>query len=115
MGKLEVANKLCRSHGGSLENANIEDLKKKRKVCEDILGVMNIIYPGQSKYRGLLLHELGDTNLALAAKLFNNGEISKEEFDESLKLCQASLDEGIDCLKHDRVGSFESGICQKMK
>ena len=113
--KLEVANKLCRDDNGILDNATTDDLKKKKKVCEDILGVMNIIYPGLSKYRGLLLHELADTNLSLAAKLFNHQEISKTEFNENLKLCKDFLDEGIYCLKHDRVGSFESGVCHKMR
>ena len=113
--KLEVANKLCREDNGILDNATTEDLKKKKKVCEDILGVMNIIYPGLSKYRGLLLHELADTNLSLAAKLFNHQEISKTEFNENLKLCKDFLDGGIDCLKHDRAGSFESGVCHKMR
>ena len=113
--KLEVANKLCRAEDGNIENAEPEELEKKRKVCEDILGVMNIIYPGRSKYRGLLLHELVDTVLALVGKLYSTEVIGKEAFNEEIKHCKEYLMEGIDCLKHDRSGSFESGVCQKMR
>ena len=113
--KLEIANKLCRGANGSMDNAKTEELEKKKTVCEDILGVMNIIYPGRSKYRGLILHELVDTVLALAGKLYNNDHISKEIFNDELKHCKELLEEGIDCLKHDRAGSFESGVCQQMR
>ena len=113
--KLEVANKLCRANDGNIENANREELEKKKAACEEILGVMNIIYPGRSKYRGLLLHELGDTIMALTGKLYSMEVIGKDAFQEGIKMCHDYLDEGIDCLKHDRIGSFENGICQKMK
>eukprot|EP00091_Calanus_sinicus_P012272 TRINITY_DN27793_c0_g1_i1.p1 TRINITY_DN27793_c0_g1~~TRINITY_DN27793_c0_g1_i1.p1 ORF type:complete len:144 (+),score=19.23 TRINITY_DN27793_c0_g1_i1:3-434(+) len=96
--KLEIANKLGRDENGSLDNTNPKELEKKKKVCEDILGVMNIIYPGRSKYRGLLLHELGDTVLGLAGKLYNNDDITKEQFTDELTNCKDFLNEGIDCL-----------------
>ena len=39
--------------------------------------VLNIVYPGLSKYRGLIIHEQCETLLTRAGILFNRGTISK--------------------------------------
>ena len=91
------------------------ELEDKIGVCEDILSVLSIVYPGLSKYRGLLLHELSETILIRASKLFNMENLSKEKFSSDLEKICSLLVEGIHCLDRDREGSVESQVCANMR
>ena len=113
--KLNIANKLCRDDKSLMDTASSAELEKKTEVCEDILSVLDIVYPGLSKYRGLLLHELSETILIRASKLFNMEKLSKEKFLTDLEKVSGLLSEGICCLEHDRKGSSESEVCSNMK
>jgi len=125
--KVNLARKLGRTSGKRFESANNEVLGKKLDFCFETLGVMKIIYPGLSKYRGLLLAELAESLLILSARLFENraeeikdlshrvGNIIDEKvetegskpFLAQLKLCQAVINEGRLCLELDSPGTPE--------
>ena len=113
--KINIANKLCRDDQGLMESASPAELEDKIGVCEDILSVLSIVYPGLSKYRGLLLHELSETILIRASKLFNMENLSKEKFSSDLEKICSLLEEGIHCLQRDREGSVESQVCANMR
>ena len=98
-----------------MESSSPAQLEDKRILCEDILSVLSIVYPGLSKYRGLLLHELSETILIRASKLFNMENLSKEKFLDELEKVSSLLEEGIHCLEQDRKGSVESEVCSNMK
>lgn len=113
--KINIANKLCRDGQGLMESSSPAELEDKIGVCEDILSVLSIVYPGLSKYRGLLLHELSETILIRASKLFNMENLSKEKFEADLEKICSLLVEGIQCLEKDREGSVESEVCSNMR
>ncbi|XP_023332459.1 histone-lysine N-methyltransferase ASHR1 [Eurytemora carolleeae] len=58
--KINLARKLGRTTG-LLRCAERSVVKNKINLCIETLGVMKIVYPGLSKYRGLLLYELADS------------------------------------------------------
>jgi len=71
--KLNLARKLGRT-SGLLDSATSDTLLKKITLCCESLGVMNIIYPGASKYRGLLFYEMSESLLVLAGRLMEENE-----------------------------------------
>ena len=77
--KLNIANKLCRDDKSLMDTASFAELEKKTEVCEDILSVLDIVYPGLSKYRGLLLHELSETILIRASTVCHMVCFSSQE------------------------------------
>ena len=77
--QLNVANKLCRDEAGNL-SPDPEKLIKKQELCEHLMGVLDIVYPGRSKYRGLILHELAETVITLTGKLFHENKLSIVSF-----------------------------------
>ena len=113
--KLNIVNKLCRDSNGLMESSELAELEKKMILCEEILSVLNIVYPGRSKYRGLLLHELSETILVRSSKLFSREKLTNKLFYEDLTKVSALLTEGIRCLEHDRKGSLESEVCSNMR
>ena len=98
-----------------MESSELAELENKIILCEEILFVLNVVYPGRSKYRGLLLHELSETILIRSSKLFHMEKLSNKHFLDSLEKVNALLTEGIGCLENDRKGSLESEICSNMR
>ena len=98
-----------------MESSDLTELEKKKVLCEEILSVLKVVYPGRSKYRGLLLHELSETILITSSKLFHMEKLTNKLFLDSLEKVSALLAEGISCLQHDRKGSLESEICSNMR
>ena len=74
--QLNVANKMCRDETGNL-SPDPDKLIKKQELCEHLMEVLDIVYPGRSKYRGLILHELAETVITITAKLFQDNSLSK--------------------------------------
>ena len=113
--KLNIANKLCRDGNRAMESSQIPELDRKVILCQELLSVLNIVYPGLSKYRGLLLHELSETILIRGSKLFNMEKLSKDNFRSVLEKVSGLLSEGICCLELDRKGTLESEVCSNMR
>ena len=108
--KLSVVNKLCRDDQGRLVTTDHDQLQQKQDLCQDLLSVLNIVYPGRSKYRGLILHELSEACLTRSSQLFNTGEISRDMFHADLIKMINWLGDGSECLQHDRANSMEREV-----
>ena len=80
-----------------------------QEVCQSVLSVLDIVYPGRTKYRcstvqystvlhckyrGLVLHELAEATLTLAAQLYSKEAISREQFAGDLARVSAWLEDG---------------------
>ena len=112
--KLSVVNKMCRDEQGQLVTSDLAALREKEDLCQDILSVLDIVYPGRSKYRGLMLHELSEASLTRSGELFNKETISKAEFSEALSKLLTWLNDGVLCLQHDRENSMEREVHDNM-
>ena len=77
--------------------------------------VVQILYPGISKLRGLLMYELGETLLTTRSRRFQESKMGKEEFLEDMRRSNMCFEEGISCLRFDGEGSVEHSICEEMK
>ena len=107
---MSVVNKMCRDDSGNLLTENIDNLNKKIRLCEDLMKVLNIVYPGRSKYRGLILHELSEAILRKSTVLFDQQKIDKIQFCEDLKIVNKLVEDGAQCLENDRENSMESEV-----
>ena len=74
--KLSIVNKMCKDKKGVL-CTNLEDLDTKIELCVSLLNVLDVVYPGRSKYRGLVLHEIAETALTRAGILCNDNKIDQ--------------------------------------
>lgn len=85
-------------------------LSRKVTVVKEMLGVMGVLYPGVSKWRGLLLHELGETLITQARM-----EDTRNGVEKQLQLAKEALEDGVRCLQYDKEGTYESEVCMKMR
>jgi len=112
--KLSIVNKMCKDKKGVL-CTNLEDLDTKIELCVSLLNVLDVVYPGRSKYRGLVLHEIAETALTRAGILCNDNKIDQVEFNAKLKQILEYLDDGEKCLEHDRKNSMENEVYKNMQ
>ena len=101
---------MCRDGSGNLITDNIDNLNKKIYLCQDLMKVLNIVYPGRSKYRGLILHELSEAILQKSSVLFNQQKLDKNEFCFDLQTVTKLGEDGAQCLQNDRKNSMESDV-----
>ena len=107
---MSVVNKMCRDDSGNLITDNIDNLDKKIYLCQDLMKVLNIVYPGRSKYRGLILHELSEAILQKSSVLFDLQKIEKNQFCDDLVTVTELVVDGAQCLENDRKNSMESDV-----
>lgn len=65
----------------SLSFIEISDdlLERKIELCQELLQVADILEPGFSKFRGLLLHDMQAAIVVQAKRRYENGELSRED------------------------------------
>lgn len=56
-----------------------ENLNRKIELCQELLDVADILEPGFSKFRGLLLYDLQAAVVVQAKRRYDSGEISRED------------------------------------
>jgi len=104
--QLEVVKRMSRGSEGAKE-ATREGLERMVEVVEGLLEVMRVVHPGRTKWRGLLLYELGETLIMLAG-------LVEERSASRLRTVVDVLEEGVRCLEHDPETTNEGQVCQKM-
>ncbi|TRY73768.1 hypothetical protein TCAL_00957 [Tigriopus californicus] len=101
--------------GYQMNCLTLDQIIRKRRLCEDILRVLDVIDPGISSRRGVVLYELHMAQIMAAQLQYANDEIdilsAKEEFEESLR----SLQQSIEMLQFEKPESFEGIIYQGAK
>jgi len=95
--KTSIAKQLGRSEGG-LAAADQDVLLQKVSYCEELLKVLDIVLPGLTKERGLLLSQLGETLFALSVLQFSEDHHLVSHKARCIAL-EKTLVEAISCLE----------------
>lgn len=108
---LSAKHSLCQCYGkinGFLINElSAEQLKKKEDYCRDLLEVIDILEPGSSRLRGVILYELHAPMMIQATRELQMGRIKNTEFRRRLKEVVQILRKSYEILKNEPVGSSE--------
>ncbi len=101
-----------RVEGYALQDLSDDLLEHKINMCRSVLNVLNVLYPGRTRTRALLLYDL-HAPIVLSAKishatgLFQDAEL-KEKLEEAISLLQESTD----ILEWEDSHSVEYSIAQ---
>lgn len=108
---LSAKHSLCQLYGkidGFLINElSAEQLRKKEDYCRDLLEVIDILEPGSSRLRGVILYELHAPIMLKITRELQTGKITNSEFKRRLKEVIQILQKSHEILKHEPVGSSE--------
>ncbi|RZF47251.1 hypothetical protein LSTR_LSTR004960 [Laodelphax striatellus] len=85
-------------------------LEHKIELCERILEVANVIEPGYSRLRGLILYELHVPMMLFARARFEYGEINKETFCSKMDQVIKILEEATNILILEDPSTSEGAI-----
>lgn len=108
---LSAKHSLCQLYGkvdGFLINElSAEQLKKKEDYCRDLLDVINVLEPGSSRLRGVILYELHAPVMLQITRELQMRRIKNCDFKRGLREVLGILTEAYDILKHEPEGSPE--------
>lgn len=84
-----------------------ELLKRKEDYCRDLLEVIDVLEPGSSRLRGVILYELHAPVMLELTRELQLGKIKNSEFKRRLKEVIEILKRSFNILQHEPVGSSE--------
>jgi len=115
--KYGLAKMYGRMDGYQADKLTDEQFQYKQKLCEDVLKVFDIIMPGYNRMRGVMLYELHLPLVMLANRQLQRGpgKANPDQIKKGLKKGLDCLIRGLDILKMEPEGSFESKIVQGSK
>ncbi|XP_055845262.1 SET domain-containing protein SmydA-8 [Episyrphus balteatus] len=96
-----------RTDGYLIHEMSLEDIKRKEKYCRDFLSVIDVLEPGLTRLRGLIMYELHAPIMVLSTRFIQNKLITRNEFQRNLKEVARLLKESRDMLKMEPEGSNE--------
>ncbi|EDV44517.1 uncharacterized protein Dana_GF20287 [Drosophila ananassae] len=100
-----------RIEGYLLPQMSPEDIARKERYCREFLEIIDLLEPGLTRLRGLIMYELHAPVMVLAQMALQTGKISRQEFQRRLKevvrLLQNSRD--ILCLEPEGSNEHEMG------
>ncbi|XP_017045855.2 SET domain-containing protein SmydA-8 [Drosophila ficusphila] len=101
-----------RIEGYLLPQMSPEDIARKESYCREFLEIVDVLDPGLTRLRGLIMYELHAPVMVLAQSAIQSGQISRQEFQrrlkEVVKLLQVSRD--ILCLEPQGSTEHEMGL-----
>ncbi|XP_049803432.1 SET domain-containing protein SmydA-8-like [Schistocerca nitens] len=97
-----------KAEGYTINVLSDAQLKRKRDICTDILSVFDVIEPGYSRLRGIVLYELHAPVMILATRRFEARTIGKRELGRDLKKVVRCLEEASLILGFEPEGSSEA-------
>lgn len=101
-----------RVEGYELEDLTDDLLEHKMKLCQSVLNVLNVLYPGMTRTRAMLLYDL-HAPIVLSAKIsYATGMIKDAELKKKLQEAIAFLQESTTILEWEDVDSVEYAIAQ---
>ena len=113
---LSAKHSLCQLMGkidGYLINElSVEQLEKKEEYCRDLLDVINILEPGNSRLRGVILYELHAPVMLQTTREMQMGKITTYEFKRRLREVIQILKESYDILQHEPSTSPEHQMAE---
>ena len=111
--KYALAKMYGRMEGYEANNLTNDQLVRKLDLCKEVLTVLNIIMPGQTRMRGVIMYELHLPLVLLANRqlqLGPGGGADPKQIKTNLRLGLRYLKQGLKILKIQPDGSFESKI-----
>jgi hypothetical protein len=108
---LSAKHSLCQLYGkvdGCMINElSCEQLKKKEEYCRDLLDVIDILEPGSSRLRGVILYELHAPVMMQITQEMQTGNIKPYEMKRRLHEVIEILKQSHDILQYEPEGSPE--------
>ena len=83
---MDIKLALCQMLANSDGDVNIKDLVLKQKLCIELMNVVNVLSPGISRLRGVVLYELQKALLLYAKEKFSKEEIELDHMVNVLKV-----------------------------
>uniref|UniRef100_A0A336MKR3 CSON000704 protein n=1 Tax=Culicoides sonorensis TaxID=179676 RepID=A0A336MKR3_CULSO len=109
---LSAKHSLCQVYGRTanhmLQNMSPEELSRKETICRDLLEVIDVLEPGLSRLRGVIMYELHAPLMMQARILFESKKISSNDLRKRLKEVKKLLVESENILSFEPEGSQES-------
>ena len=111
---LSAKHSLCQLYGkidGFLINElSVEQLKRKESYCKSLMEVIDVLEPGCSRLRGVILYEMHAPVMLQITRELQMGLIKNSEFKRRLKEVVRMLEKSQAILKYEPDGSPEKGM-----
>ncbi|XP_017465315.1 PREDICTED: protein msta [Rhagoletis zephyria] len=88
--------------------------ERKVRLCQDIFGVLQIILPGISRLKAIVLYEMANTSAELQRMRYEEKELQKSELVELLKRIEMMLRESIRMLIYEPPETPEGQMTKSM-
>lgn len=116
---LSAKHNLCQIYGRTdkhlLHLMSPEMLKRKETYCRDLLEVMDVLEPGMSRLRGVIMYELHAPLMLQATKLFETKRISSSDLRKKLKEVVFLLKSSEEILSFEPEGTPEAEMAMAAK
>lgn len=98
-----------------LQDMSPEELSRKETICRDLLEVINILEPGYSRLRGVIMYELHAPLMLQARMLYESKKISSNDLRKRLKEVVSLLRDSEKILSFEPEGTQESEMAMGAK
>lgn len=116
---LSAKHNLCQVYGRTdkhmLHLMSEADLKRKEEYCRDLLSVIDILEPGLSRLRGVIMYELHAPIMLQTNRLFELKRISNSELRRRLKEVISLLKDSEEILSFEPYGTPENEMSSAAK
>ncbi|KAL1464974.1 hypothetical protein WDU94_004572 [Cyamophila willieti] len=99
-----------RSEGYTYEDLPDILLERKADLCKEILKVVDVVEPGKTRLRGLMLFEQHIPQMLFAQSRYRYGELAGKKLKEELEQVRDILKEAVDILKLEDPSSPEGAV-----
>lgn len=111
---LSVKHSLCELYGRTeeylLNTMSPEELKRKEDYCRDLLQVIDVLEPGLSRLRGVVMYELHAPVMLQTTRLFEEKRITTTELKRRLKEVVKLLKDSANILSFEPEGTPEADM-----
>ncbi|CRL02851.1 CLUMA_CG015740, isoform A, partial [Clunio marinus] len=116
---LSAKHSLCqllgKVEGYLINELNAELLKRKEDLCRDLLEVIDVLEPGSSRLRGVILYELHAPVMLQLTRELQMGRIKNSDFKRRLKEVVQILNESYKILQYEPENSSENQMAVAAK
>ncbi|BFF99979.1 SET domain-containing protein SmydA-8 [Drosophila madeirensis] len=96
-----------RIKGYLLSEMSPQDIVRKERYCREFLAIIDLLEPGLTRLRGLIMYELHAPVMVLAQMGLQSGQISRQDFQRRVKEVAKLLQNSRDILLLEPEGSSE--------
>ncbi|XP_011506599.1 PREDICTED: uncharacterized protein LOC105369055 [Ceratosolen solmsi marchali] len=112
---LSLKQELLSVYRKELTNINPQKkiLKRMLQLYDELIDVLEIVEPGISRLKGIVLYEMHLSNAILANRAYNAREISSEELCSRLEIAQGHLKRSLTMLLLEPVNTPEGALAKR--